>query len=110
MGEGDRNTSYFHRSVTIRRMSNRILCLRDEVGNEILDPGEIRGHILRFYIMLYSTEQFSCPRMDNLEGTHDCLDISYPPSKEEIRVALFSMKPLKAPGSDGFYPVFFQKS
>lgn len=36
--------------------------------------------------------------------------IASPPSFEEIRSALFNMKPLKAPGPDGFHPVFFQKS
>lgn len=110
IGEGDRNTRYFHQSVTIRRMSNRILCLRDEVGNEISEPVEIRSHILRFYTMLYSTEQISCPRTDTFVGAHSCLDISYLPSTEEIRAALFSMKPLKAPGPDGFHPIFFLKS
>lgn len=35
--EGDRNTNYFHRSVTIRRASNRILTLRDDVGLEMHD-------------------------------------------------------------------------
>ena len=32
------------------------------------------------------------------------------PSEHEIRKALFRMKPLKAPGSDGFHPIFFQRS
>lgn len=59
--EGDSNTRFFHISVTIRRVSNRIMCLKDEVGNENSEPGNIKDHILIFHRKLYSTEQVSCP-------------------------------------------------
>ena len=36
--------------------------------------------------------------------------VGYRPSNEEICKALFSMKALKAPGPDGFHPLFFQKT
>lgn len=32
------------------------------------------------------------------------------PSHEEVRYALFSMKPYKAPSPDGYHPIFFQKT
>lgn len=33
--EGDRNTAFYHTSALIRRRRNRILCLKDRVGNWI---------------------------------------------------------------------------
>ena len=39
----------------------------------------------------------------------DQVQLAYPPTDSEIRTSLFAMKPLKAPGPDGFHPIFFQK-
>lgn len=39
--QGDRNTFFFHLSTIIRRNSNRILMLKDDVGNSITDHNEI---------------------------------------------------------------------
>lgn len=60
IGEGDRNTSFFHRSVTIRKAYNRILCLRDDVGGLVEDPIEIRRHILKFYKNMYTSDHVVC--------------------------------------------------
>lgn len=110
LGEGDRNTSYFHRSVTIRRATNRIMCLRDEVGNDILEPECIKTHILTFYRNLYSLEQLSCLRRRPEYDDFITKSIKYSSLNKEICCALFDMKPLKAPGSDGFHPIFFLRA
>ena len=111
ISEGERNTSFFHRSVTIRRTSNRILSLRDDVGEEIHDQESIRIHVQNFYSNLYTMEHmcnsFTKPLV---RDEQDLVSIGYPPTKKEVRTALFGMKPLKAPGPDGFHPVFFQKA
>ena len=31
--EGDRNTSFYHTSALVRRRRNRILCMKDRMGN-----------------------------------------------------------------------------
>lgn len=41
ISQGERNASYLHKSVTITRAVNCILCLRDDVRNEIVVPREI---------------------------------------------------------------------
>lgn len=42
---------------------------------------------------------------------HRYLDLLLsPPTLIEVKNALFSMKPLKAPGPDGFHPIFFQNT
>lgn len=53
VGEGDRNTGFFHKSVIIKRNASRINRLRDNVGNEITDQRGIHDLILAFYQDLY---------------------------------------------------------
>ncbi|KMS98219.1 hypothetical protein BVRB_4g094810 [Beta vulgaris subsp. vulgaris] len=60
VGEGDRNTGFFHKSVIIKRNASRINRLRDNVGNEITDQRGIHDLILAFYQDLYSTEKLAC--------------------------------------------------
>lgn len=106
--EGDRNTSFFHRSVLMARQSNRILSLRDNVGNVLQEPQEIRDHIANFFLKLYTTEQ-NCSAWPSKESI-PIIHIDHPLSDLEIRNSLFSMHPNKAPGPDGLHPIFFQKS
>lgn len=44
--KGDRNTKFFHKSVVIKRKQRKIVCLNDDVGNEINEPAEIGKHII----------------------------------------------------------------
>ena len=106
--EGERNTTYFHRSVVTKRSSNRILTIRNAVGEDIAEPNRIREHISSAFRSLYSSEHLACSwEVTSGEGEKN---IAYPPTLVEISNALFSMKPLKAPGPDGFHPIFFQKN
>lgn len=73
MEEGDQITRYFHRSVLIKRSRSRILCLRDEVGNDVINPIDISAHILDFYTKLYSSKQVQC--------SFTCLDHPGDPSQ-----------------------------
>lgn len=55
--KGERNTSYFHRSLTIKRNASKIFSLRNEVGQDIRDSNQVREHISEFFLNLYFTEQ-----------------------------------------------------
>lgn len=105
---GERNTNFFHRTVQIRRQRSRIRNLKDEVGNEISDQEGLVDHIRKIFINLYSSEQSDCDRTH--PNVNAQIHLSNLPSDIEIKDALFSMKPLKAPGPDGFHPIFFQNA
>lgn len=43
-------------------------------------------------------------------STQQSSSLADSPTQDEIKMPLFEMSPLKAPGPDGFHPIFFQKS
>lgn len=48
--KGERNTSFFHKSVQIKRQKSRILALDNNVGETITDPKLVREHIRDFFL------------------------------------------------------------
>ncbi|KAF7820958.1 reverse transcriptase [Senna tora] len=109
---GDSNTSFFHSSVIHRRRSNHIIALKDSAGNWLHDPLAIRNNITFYFETCFK----QIPILDlpteiifpNLPlNSHPIL--SRIPSEDEIHNALWSLKPYKAAGIDGFQPAFFHK-
>ncbi|OMO53258.1 reverse transcriptase [Corchorus capsularis] len=114
--DGDRNTSFFHLSIIIRRKRNRDFRLKDSVGNWINQDQALASHIINHFQILFSTSlvtsDWDCILPANITNelrldTHDSL--CQKPSRSEIHKALFSMKPRKSPSPDGLHPGFFQK-
>ena len=110
---GDRNTKYFHRQTIQRRRQNQIVMLKDEHGNWIEDVDIIKAHAVTFFKDLYTKEPGEhipyplvsmFPKVDeiNLGKLHAEV------CEDEIREAIFSMHPFKAPGIDGLHAVFYQ--
>ena len=109
--QGERNTTFFHRTVQIRRHKSRILSLQNSVGEDISDPTALSDHIRSFYCTLFTSEASLCSTLYlDLAITPTSTSLCHSPSLIEVKNALFAMKPLKAPGPDGFHPLFFQKS
>lgn len=110
---GDSNTTFFHSSVISRRRSNRILSLKNSVGEWIDDDNGIVNHICDYFKALFSsssTSSFPLPISHNLTYSDILSSISGIPNVEEIKHGLFDLKPHKAAGYDGFQPAFFQKN
>uniref|UniRef100_A0A2N9HXU9 CCHC-type domain-containing protein n=1 Tax=Fagus sylvatica TaxID=28930 RepID=A0A2N9HXU9_FAGSY len=59
--EGDRNTKFFHTSTIIRRRANKIVRLRNSVGEWITDNDLIRLHIQQGFVDLFSTSHLHPP-------------------------------------------------
>ena len=115
LSDGDRNTRYFHLSTIIRRKRNRVDALLDESGNWVTNADQVKSMILTFWKQLFQEEHCSAS-VEPLPRDYfpDISDIdreklARPFSHCEVYAALKEMQPFKAPGPDGFQPVFYQR-
>lgn len=110
--EGDRNTKFFHVSTIVRRKRNKIEKIKIK-GNWSDDSEAIFNHINSYYNSLFSSTiqgeglDSDFPTGPSLTNRDNNL-LTGPISWYEVRKVIFGMKPLKAPGPDGFQPKFFQ--
>lgn len=111
--KGDKNSKCFHLSTIIRRRNNHIDAIKGENGNWVIGSNRIHERFLQHFKELFKEEEVFFPdHLDNLirpcitddENSNLCCT----PTPEEIRLTLFNMQDLKAPGSNGF-PVLFYK-
>lgn len=111
---GDRNTSFFHTSTVIRRRRNKIEMLKGSDDRWVTERKELEKLALEYYRRLYSLEDVSEVRGElPKEGfakltREEKIELQKPFTPEEVRVAVRSMGRFKAPGPDGFQPVFYQ--
>ena len=56
--EGDRNISFYHTVVLVRRRRNHILCMKDRMGNWINREREISEFIREGFSDLFTTDRF----------------------------------------------------
>ncbi|CAN1163243.1 LINE-1 retrotransposable element ORF2 protein [Linum perenne] len=111
--DGDRNTKFFHLSTLRRREFNRIKGLRNDDGQWVYDDSQLQKLATDFFKKLFgrgNTTPFDddvalFPTPLTPEDSRCLGDI---PSHAEIVAALKAMGGLKAPGKDGFHPIFFQ--
>ena len=99
----------------IRRRRNRILCLKDSLGNWVQGERDIGELIRSGFIKLFTTSAISVPSkrwslniwpsfLGNEEASTLCANLT----RLEVKEGLGSLKPLKAPSLDGIHAGFFQ--
>ena len=99
----DKNANIFHTSTIIRRRFNKILRLKNSVGDWMENSDTIRDHSQSGFIDLFSTSHTAsipclapvpfAPRILEEES----LTLETPCSPCEVKLSLWSMKPFKAP-------------
>lgn len=114
--DGDRNTSFFHRSIQERRATNSISAMLIE-GAVVTDLEKIADHVVDFYKDLFSSNQVAptdftwiadyIPRDVNSEMG---IELSTMPSWEEVKSAVFSLNANSAAGPDGYSGSFFHSA
>lgn len=110
---GDRNTSFYHTKALIKRRRNRITKLKDPDGNWVTNEADLASMVTSYFQHIYSIDLPMAPstlprgRFPSIPPA-DQFNLSQPIAIEEIRAALFEMKPLKSPGVDGLHALFFQ--
>lgn len=96
-----------------RRQHNKIVMLQDAEGNWVSDDGHLRHMAVNFFKELYSKDMMEAPTYQ-IKGKFPPLTttmlnmLNAPVTKDEIRLALVVMKPLKNPRPDGLHATFFQ--
>lgn len=104
---------FFHTQTIIRRRRNKIHGLFLDDGLWCTDEDRLRMEAQQFFQNLFSKNcmvdvsacsQIIMPRI----GEGAIANLQAPVLADEVRVAIMSMKPYKAPGPDGFQPVFFK--
>ena len=116
LAEGDQNTRFFHNSIKTRINKNKFVSLTLEDGSFTSDVSIIKQQVVSHFSSLLGPDQIPYPGKSSfapfvskrIEPQHvEALDSEV--TSEEIKSALFSIHPNKAPGPDGFNGFFFQQ-
>lgn len=110
---GDRNSAYFHAATRTRRAINNISVIEDDSGNEFHDEDQIAQTISTYYQSIFtagprSSNQVVEEALDQKVTLAMNLQLTATPTFLEIKEAVFSIHPDKAPGPDGFSAGFYQ--
>ena len=114
LGEGNRNTKYFHYRASVRRRKNTIVGLWNDEGIWCDSKEGIVQTTTSYFEDIYtSTHPTRMEEVTNLVQAMVSKEMNEDLTKEftveEVRAALRQMHPTKAPGPDGMSTVFYQK-
>lgn len=115
MVNGDRNTSFYHTSTLARRKRNRIQTLQDSNGVWLTEAADVANHIREGFISLFTSSMeigyrrpWNIPNWTVQIFEEEAAELSCLISDQEVKDALWSLIPFKAPGTDGLHASFFQ--
>eukprot|EP00253_Pinus_taeda_P022180 PITA_22180 len=112
--EGDKNTAYFHKQATVRKVRNNVNAITDSQGSQHNDQESIkRAASLHFKSLLMENQEETDYAMllqhlpkDISQEANDSLNREI--TEEEIRKAIWTLQLDKSPGPDGF-PINFYR-
>lgn len=109
--EGDQNTMFFHNAVRRRKQKNNIERLKSKEGNWVEKGTELDSLMVNYFSELFTSVQgdttpiIDCILSTVTEAQNNGMIRRV--SMEEVKTALFDMKPDKSPGPDGMTPGFY---
>ncbi|KAK9985518.1 hypothetical protein SO802_030469 [Lithocarpus litseifolius] len=105
--QGDINTAFYHTSTLVRRKRNRIDCIKNHLEEWIHDEEVVAEIIREGFLKLFCTVKtsapkanWSIPRWPTFLSKESIQKLNLPVTCLEIKAALWSIKPFKAPGPD----------
>ena len=110
---GDKNTSFFHNSVKLRRVGNHIEKILMD-GREIRDQEEIKEAASRHFCALLTVDNHPINNAEFLSLIENKIsvdqnnELDQEVTTEEIEGSVFSMAQDKARGPDGFTVAFYR--
>ncbi|XP_057790988.1 uncharacterized protein LOC131008106 [Salvia miltiorrhiza] len=112
--DGDRNTSFFHKSYKMRR-KNLILSQLKIDGVDTFEQDVISSHIVDFFSKLFYEVTTNTVMVQDIQQIVEAMvsqkqneSLSCIPEEEEIKAAVFDLASDGAAGPDGFSGTFFQ--
>ncbi|XP_075670190.1 uncharacterized protein LOC142639952 [Castanea sativa] len=113
---GDLNIAFYHIPTLVRRKRNWILAIKYSTGDWIHEEDGIKDFIRRGFEGVYTSSLLSSSQHNPLVSQWQAklsegekMSISGATSEEEIKSALWSLKPFKVPSPDGLHAGFFQR-
>lgn len=115
---GDQATSFFFKCAKTRQGKNEIRAIKNRNGEWLIEPGDVKKEFVEFYKELFSGNgNLICNEDDFRDWAVNMPQLSAsqvdtllkPFSQNEVKEAMFSMKPNKSPGPDGIPPGALQK-
>ena len=112
--EGDKNTKYFHAITKQKRARNKIIGLLNQDGLWVDKEGGIENLAVEYFRDLFTTsdpQDFHSALRDVPVMISEIMNqrLTKEISPEEVKRALFSLNPDKAPGPDGMTALFYQR-
>lgn len=111
---GDRNTSFCHISTLVRRKRNRITIVKNNMGDWLYEERDVMEYIRKGFKDHFSSSMICSERYPPIASQwqvtlskEECEALNHEVTEEEIKGALWLMKPFKAPGLDGLHAGFY---
>lgn len=110
--EGDANTRFFHIRASCRRSRNHIYQLSDGT-NTLSSSNSIADHLISFFHIMPDPVHPSLTSINFssifIDEALDLSSLHAPFSVDEVKMAIFSCAPEKAPGPDGLPMLFYHR-